>query len=170
MDSTGLGQYLPVAIALIPAIAGIGVAAVNRQGGTPRPYRRLGLVVDMLAKSPPDSKARAALDDLVVAGASGIRSRLSSNRRVNPYTLTWVVIFLGITAVTMYWLVQWIVGSSKSGWTVLAWIVTVIVGLALTALVAAAVSTIYNPVLSAEERKAKREEKAAIRASTKGVR
>lgn len=165
MTTSEIAEYYPVAIALIPALAGISVAVINRQGGTPRPYRRLAMLVDMMAKAPEGSRARNSLDTLIVVSASRIEARVADTRKINPYTLTWVVIFLGVTAVTMYWLVQWILEAGDSGWAAVAWIVTVIVGLTLTALVAASVSIIYNPPLTPEERKVKKDEKAAARSA-----
>jgi hypothetical protein len=136
-------------LVVVPAITGLFVAMVQRQASSPRPVRRLGHLVDALSKTPEGSKSRAAIDALAARLALDmLPPDPAAKRKLNPFALTWVIIFVLITAGVMLGLAQWILATAGSGWNAVAWIVTGVVGLGLGLLVAAALSTIYNPVES----------------------
>jgi hypothetical protein len=139
--------WVPIFLALIPAVAGVVAVIVQRQAALPRPIRRLGHAVDFLSKSPEDSDARKALDQLVVAAANATRLQIeaASAKKLNPYSLIWLIVFALVGGVSIYWLAQWIIATEQSGPTALAWVVTVLVGIIFTILVALWVTLLYKP-------------------------
>jgi hypothetical protein len=139
--------WVPVFLALIPAVAGVVAVIVQRQAALPRPIRRLGHAVDFLSKSPEDSDARKALDQLVVAAANATRAQIeaASAKKLNPYSLIWLIVFALVGGVSIYWLAQWIIATEQSGPIALAWVVTVFVGIIFTILVALWVTLLYKP-------------------------
>lgn len=142
--SDELKDYVPILVALIPALGGLVAAVLQRQAVVPRPYRRLGHLVDMLAKVP-DGLAKTALDELVAANANAMREDVATLRKANPANVALTIVLALGSGIGVFWLAQWIAAAAGTGWVVVAWIVTVLVALFLALLVAAAIGTIYNP-------------------------
>lgn len=55
------------------------------------------------------------------------------------------VIVVVVTGVGMFFLSMWVISTQGTSWNPLAWIVTVIVALAVLVVNAAAITTVYNP-------------------------
>ena len=128
-----LSWAIPLLVALIPAVAGIAAAFVQRQAILPRPYRRLAHMVEALANTPEGSRSRVALDALVVALAEPLTKTLQTPKaKLNPYNLFWTIVFGVISGLIMFGLAQWVISSSGQLVAILAWIVTVVVGLGLS--------------------------------------
>lgn len=146
-----LKDYVPILVALIPALGGLVAAVLQRQAVVPRPYRRLAHLVDMLAKVP-DGKAKGALDELVASSANALRDDATTLRKANPANVALTVVLAIGAGIGVYWLAQWIVVATGTGWAAVAWVVTIIVALFLALLVAAAIGTIYTPPRPRAER------------------
>jgi len=69
--------------------------------------------------------------------------------------LIWLIVFVLVGGVGIYWFAQWII-EARDGVIVVAWVVTVLWGLAFTILVALWVTLLYNPQESAKEKNAKK--------------
>lgn len=159
-ETLTFSNFVPILVALIPALGGAVAGIAQRQAGTPRPYRNLGHLVDMLAKAPA-GEGKDALDKLVSASASALTEAVATIRKVNPANVALTIVLAGFSGLLMFWLAQWIGVAAGSGWSVAAWIVTVIVGFFLTLIVAAAIGTIYNPPQTKEDREAKKANRLA---------
>lgn len=148
-----LGSLVPLLAALIPAAGGAVAGFAQRQAGRPRPYRKLGHLVDMLAKAP-EGPGRLALEKLVIAAAGALEESVVSVKKVNPTNVALTVIVTAFSGLGMYWLAQWIIAAEGSAWIVVAWITSALVGFFLTIVVAAAIGTVYNPTVTRAERAA----------------
>lgn len=129
---------------MVPALFGVVSALVTREARTPREIRNLGHLTTALGGTPDGSSARAALDDLTATYARAIAATLTKRKKLNKFNVGFTVFLFIVTGIAMYWLVQWITVSGTSGWSVVAIIVTVVVGLALFLVNVAAVTTWYN--------------------------
>lgn len=139
-----LGWVVAVAAVAVPALVSVVVALIQKDRALPRQLRRLAHVVDMLAKAPAGSASHAALDALAVSMIEPLRPVTTKRGRVRAAFVFWTVVFSAVSVVSLLLLSQWIVATAGTGWNVLAWIVTVIVGLALGLLVGAAVVATLN--------------------------
>jgi len=152
-----LPWLVPLLVALIPAAGGIVVGFVQREALLPRPYRRLGQLVNVLAKAPEGTKSREALDTLVVNMITPLSLAVSTARpKLNPYNVFWTVVFAILTGFAMFGLAQWVISANGTPWAAISWVVTIVVGLLLSAFVAAAISTVRNPVITRSDRDAKK--------------
>lgn len=83
----------------------------------------------------------------MVAAANATRAQIeaSNAKKLNPYSLIWLIVFALVGGVSIYWLAQWIIATQQGGPVALAWIVTVFIGIIFTILVALCVTLLYKP-------------------------
>lgn len=141
LDSS-LPVFIPAVVALVSSIGGFVVAVVQRQDSVPRQYRRLGHLVDMLAKAP-DGDGRKEIEGLVVQTARTIAA--VPTRKVNVLNLILAVALAAIVTAVMFGLAQWIVAAAGTLWVVVAWGVAIIVGIISILFVGAGFATIFAP-------------------------
>lgn len=122
-----LSWVLPLAIALIPALGGFLAALVQRQSGSPRALRFLTHMTEALSKTPDGSSSRAALDKLTATYVKSIESQFTTKRTPNAGAVVGVIILAIISAAIMFLLSSWILVAGDLA--VIAWTVTIVVGL-----------------------------------------
>ena len=127
---------LPIAVALIPAVGGFLASLLQRESSTPRPIRWLTHLTAALAKAPEDSAARHAIDGLIVDYVKLIQPALTTRRERNVPGIVAAVFVAAVSVAAMFGLTSWILVAGDLA--VVAWIVTVVIGLFILVLNAAA--------------------------------
>ncbi|BDZ54166.1 hypothetical protein [Agromyces marinus] len=138
------GWLVAIAVAVIPALFGVVGNMISREARTPRDIRNLGHLADSLSKAPVGSEAHDALSALVAEYARRVHPGLIQPRKLNKTNVALTVFIILVSGAAILGLFNWIVATNGTGWSVLAIVVTVLIGLFLFLLNIAAVTTWYN--------------------------
>ncbi|WP_292767651.1 hypothetical protein [Microbacterium sp. UBA3486] len=138
--------WQPILIALAVPVFAL-VTAVVTKDRDPALYRRLRHSTAALNEVPETSKARDALDLLVVAQAERLRARERSARRrkMNKANLALAVVLSVASAAIMWGLLTWVFAAWSSPWGWISLVATFVIGLVLVLFVWFGFAQIYDP-------------------------
>ena len=147
-----LTEHLPMLLSAFVAVSSALIAVVKlftESSTSTRRIKRLADLADVYTKLPDGLEAKGSIGDTLTTEANRMKER--TERKVNAANIAAALIIAVIGGAMTFGLASWATSSPSALWTVVAWVLFVIVAFFTLALAVAGLALMYSHDSETEE-------------------